>query len=304
MDPQADNNNTATAELQSGGVAFMPTVNIPDALIKALEEGQEITAAHLATTAALDQPGAVISLPEHFKLHDLEAFLPQRRRARGKMTTAYVQPFADYTTAYAGPGAVVFVNADEMSATGVLDLGTVEKPGHAGNLAVLSPKKTAAYAALCSVNGQPKSQQALAEFFEDWGVLAAMTFANEQTASITPAQALAAIRRITIESARKVDNEEKALSASRTAFESVAATSAEPIPTVISFTCQPYADLQPRNFTLRLSILTPGDKPALVLRIQNLETHIEQMGGELAGLVHDAMKGATPVLLGSYAKAG
>lgn len=305
MDPQASTDNTATAELLQPGAAIAPAVSIPDAFIKALEEGQEITAASLAVEVALsdNNPRAVAALPEHFKLHDLEPYLPQRRRARGKMTTAYVQPFADYTRSYAGPGAVVFVNAEEMAATAVLDLGTIEKPGHADNRAVLAPSKTAAHDALRRINGQPKSQQTLAEFIEDWGALALMTFANEQ-GDITHSQALAAIRRITIESARKVDNEEKALSASRTAFESVAATSADPIPTLITFTCKPYADLQPRTFAIRLSILTNDSKPQLVLRIQNLETHVEQMGQELAALVHDAIQGAMPVLLGSYAKAG
>ncbi len=298
---QPTDNNSATAELLPGA-AFSPAITIPDAFINALESGQEITAAHVAVAASLELPAAVTALPEHFKFNDLEHYLPQRRRARGTMTTAYVQPFADYTASYAGHGAVVFVDAEQMTATAVLDLGTIEKPGHTDNRAQLAPKKTAAYAALLGINGNLANQQTLAEFIEDWFTLAHMTFANEQ-GEVTPAQALAAIRRITIETARKVDNEEKALSASRTAFESVAATSAEPIPTAITFTCKPYADLQPRTFTLRLSILTNNSKPLLVLRIQNLETHVEQMGGELAHLVRTAIKGALPVLMGSYSKA-
>lgn len=205
-------------------------------------------------------------------------------------------------TSYAGLGAAAFVDASEMKAKAVLDLGTQGTPGHAENTATLAPAKTAAYMALCAINGRGQSQQSIAEFFEDWGALGAIKFFNE-AGEITAGKALAAVRRITVESARKVDSEEKQLSATRTAFESVQATSQEPLPTTTHFTCTPYPDLAPRTFALRLSILTSGSTPQLVLRIQNLETHVEEMGAELGALVSTAISGAMPVLMGSYAKA-
>lgn len=282
---------------------FAGMATVPNAFIEALKANQAITAADFAVGAAV-APGAsgFIALPDDFTTHDLEKLLPNRRRARGNMTSAYVQPFADYATSYAGPGAAVFVDASEMKAKAVLDLGTKESPGHAENIATLAPAKTAAYAALLAINGRAQSQQALAEFFEDWSGLVKLIFHNEG-GEIPAGKALAAVRRITIESARKVDSEEKQLSANRTAFESVQATSQEPLPTTTLFTCQPYPDLAERTFALRLSILTTGNTPQLVLRIQNLEAHTEAMGNELAGLVSAAIGGKLPVLLGSYAKA-
>lgn len=276
--------------------------SVPDAFIQALEDAQAITAADLAVTGALQEGPGFVALPNEFTTHDLEKLLPHRRRARGSMGTAYVAPFAQYAQAYAGPGAAVFVDAAEMKACAVLDLGTKEHPGHADNRAQLALVKTAAYAALLQINGRGQSQQQLAEFIEDWGQAAQLQF-FAASGEVPQGKALAAIRRITIESARKVESEEQQLSANRTAFESVQATSHEPLPTTIYYTTKPYADLPERMFVLRLSILTGDKSPTLVLRIQNLEAHTEAMGQELAALVFDAIGGAMPVLLGSYSKA-
>lgn len=295
---------TAAPAQERAFLTGLPMATVPNAFIEALKANQAITAADYAVGSALEpgQPGFV-ALPDNFETHDLEKLLPQRRRARGNMQTAYVKPFADYATSYAGPGAAVFVDASEMKAKAVLDLGTVERPGHADNLATLAPAKTAAYAALCAINGRPQTQQALAEFFEDWLDLGGMGFQAADGSDIPATRALAAVRRITIESARKVDSEEKQLSANRTAFESVQATSQEPLPTTTYFNCSPYPDLRSRLFALRLSILTSGNAPQLVLRIQNLEAHTEAMGVELCELVSTAISGKMPVLLGSYSKA-
>lgn len=294
----------AKAELPlESGISIGTTINVPDQFIEAMREGLTATAVHNAVKEAVLTTWGATALREDVKVHDLEHFLPSRRRARGTMQTAYVTPFAQYATAYADPGAAVFVDAEHMAATAVLDLGTKETPGHTDHRAKLQPTKTAAYQALLVINGRAQGQQQLAEFVEDWNITAQMKFFNSE-GEIQTGKALAAIRRITVENLRKVDSEEQQLSANRTAFESVKATSQEPIPTLIYYTCKPYADLAARTFVLRLSILTSDKAPSLVLRIQNLEEHVEAMGNELATLVQDAIKGAMPVLLGSYSKGG
>jgi uncharacterized protein YfdQ (DUF2303 family) len=294
MDTQE--NTTATLEPIAGGIT-----SVPDQFVEAMREGLTAQAVHEAVKDALLTTWGVTALHEDVKVHDLESYLPCRRRARATMSTAYVTPFAQYAVSYADPGAAVFVDAEHMAATAVLDLGTKEMAGHADHKAKLAPVKTAAYAALLNINGRAQTQQATAEFIEDWASVARLNFFNAE-GEITQGKALAAIRRITVEALRKVDSEEQQLSANRTAFESVKASSQEPIPTTIYYTCKPYADLEARTFVLRLSILT-NDKPSLVLRIQNLEAHTEAMGNELANLVQLAIAGAMPVLLGAYSKA-
>ncbi|MFN7155056.1 MAG: DUF2303 family protein [Acidovorax sp.] len=294
-----ETSNPATAELQAIDGRIW---SVPDQFIDAMREGLQAYAVHQNVQEAIITGTGAAALADDVKVHDLEPYLPNRRRARGTMATAYVAPFAQYATAYAEPGAAVFVDAEHMAATAVLDLGTKETPGHTDHRAKLQPSKTAPYTALLAINGRLQSQQALAEFIEDWGALARLQFFNAD-GEISNGKALAAVRRITIENLRKVDSEEQQLSANRTAFESVKASSQEPIPTTIYYTCKPYADLEERTFVLRISIITGDKAPSLVLRIQNLEAHVEEMGKELAKLVQTAISGAMPVLLGSYSKA-
>lgn len=290
------NETNATAELQAFAA---PIATVPDAFIEALKSGQEITAAATAVQSAIAHGNACVALPEDIKMRDIEEYMNMRRRPRGTMTTRFIQPFAEYAEEHAETGAVVFVNPDNMTATAVLDLGTPEQPGHADNKALLELNKTAAYAALLTIASGPRSQQDVAEFLEDW---ADNLQCYSAEGMIQPQLAIAAVRKITIESAQKVHSEEHSLSASRSAFESIKATSADPLPTTVHFNCRAYADLAERTFVLRLSILTSESKPKLTLRIQKAEAHNEEMATELAARISDAVGTTLPVLIGRYSK--
>lgn len=266
--------------------------------IEALAESAAIHQAEEAVTHAMQADGAA-ALPEHFKVHDLEGYMPTRRRARGVMTTISVGSFAEYVKRHIENGASVFVDQDAMQAVAVLNLGTPTDPGHADNRAVCKAKITAAFEALkAHANGRGMSQSIVAEFFEDWA--GELLFFKDGEA-VTPPKAIAAIRKMTIESLRKLESEEKSLSASRSTFENVQATSADPIPTTIYFNCNPYYGLGERTFVLRLSVITTGDKPAIGLRIVKMEEHEEEMAQEFAALVGKAIGAELPVLLGTYA---
>lgn len=56
-----------------------------------------------------------------------------------------------------------------MSAEIVFDMGNREQAGHAKHRAKLAMKKTAAYKALCEINGSRRSQRDFSDFLEDWG---------------------------------------------------------------------------------------------------------------------------------------
>lgn len=271
--------------------------------IDAINEGTGIYQASNAVNAAFKDK-ALVALPDRFTTHDLENYLPNRRRARGVMVTANLQDFAAYTKAHAEPGASVFVDAERMQAVAVLNLGTPDAPGHADNKAKLELKRTAAFNALlahANANGRGMTQATVAEFLEDWPE---QIQCFNETGSITVPKAIAAIRKLSIESMRKIESSEQSLSASKSAFESVQATSADPIPTTIYFQCVPYKDLAERLFVLRLGVLTGSDKPSVTLRIVKAELHNEQMAQELADLSRYALAGSCPVLLGDYSKAG
>lgn len=275
--------------------------------IETLSESKTVDSVKGAVIEAMDSGRAFVFTPEGYTRQDLEGLLPLRRRARGAMATADAAAFASYATAHAEPGATVFVDGDTMTATAVLNLGSFDKPGHCDNTATLKLVKTAAFRALESITGMARglSQQTVAEFIEDWAPM--LSFSNEN-GDIPLTKALAAIRKMSIETARKVESAEGQLSASRSAFESAAATSADPIPTVIVFRTDAYAGLLARDFGVRLSVLTGGEKPMIGLRLVNVEAHQEAMAKEFAHLVASNLKwsnetvGSLPVIIGSYAK--
>lgn len=272
--------------------------------IKELTRAEAISAAGTAMHGATETDG-LAALPNDFEIHDLEKHLPTRRRARGSMQTAVVEHFAGYVASHAEEGATVFVDKARMQAVAVLNLGKPDAPGHADNQAVLALDKTAAYIALGELMRKSTatglSQRDLAEFMEDWDPAIGCIDANGSWMSTK--KAIDAVRRITIDSARKTESAEGQLSAERSAFESVAASSAgNPLPATITFKCEPYNGLIERAFDMRLSVRT-GDatKPALslTLRLVKGEEHTEQMANELAALVKQAIEG-TPVYVGSY----
>jgi uncharacterized protein YfdQ (DUF2303 family) len=266
--------------------------------IQQLQEGMSMIAAITAIESSA-KSNNIVALPTDYELRDLEKFLPFRRRARGTMATTILASFADYSKDNAEAGAAVFIDANNMTATAVLNLGTPTEPGHADNKSKLTLDQTAAFHALVGhANGIGITQQQVAEFLEDWPEC---IVCFNDAGQITPPKAIAAIRKLTIEALRKLESSEQQLAASKSTFESIQATSADPIPTTIYFRCQPYADLQERQFVLRLGIQTSGDKPKITLRIVKLELHREEMATELKGLIDLKFVGAgIPVLLGSY----
>lgn len=268
--------------------------------ILALQEAQSIAAASAAIETC-DVTKELAALPSDFKLHNLEAYGLLRRRARGTMLTAALDAFIDYTKAHAEAGASVFIHQDDMSATAVLNLGTPSAAGQADNKSKLQLKKTAAYSELAAIaTGQSLKQATVAEFLEDWPEN--IKCFNDAGPIETP-KAIAAVRKLTIEAMRKIESTEQQLSNTRSAFESVTASSTEPLPTTIHFVCQPFADLQERCFVLRLGVQTGSDKPSITLRITKQEKHAEEMAQELAKLIEAKFDGGViPVLLGNYTR--
>lgn len=263
--------------------------------IKELSQAQAITAANEALG---DMSDSAVVVHNDFTVQDLEKYMGHRRRARGGMVTSVAEHFAAYANTHSENGAAVFVDPDNMAATAVLNLGTPEFPGHADNTATLKLRRTAPFTALLSrANGQPMKQTDAAEFIEDWAPY--IHCADSDGATVEAKHAASALRKITIEAMKRVENSEQQLGASRSAFESVQASSAEKIPTLIAFRCEPYQGLAARVFQLRLSVLAT-DKPMLVLRPIAMEKHAEEMAAELAALVSLTVGEAMPVHIGTY----
>lgn len=269
--------------------------------IKTLQTSDATKDVQAAVIAALASDAAIVALPDTFTKHDLESYLPNRRRQVGTMTTDSVADFANYSKAHKSVGASVFVRSENLKATAVLNLGTPDAPGHADNRANLEMVPTAAYNELLRITSKPLKQSEVAEFIEDWkeNILCA----DQDGQIIQVRHAVEAFRTITIEALRKMESKVEELQEESSVLDSIKASAKQKIPTRMVFTAQPYKDIKERKFELRAGILTGGPAPQITLRIIKLEDHKQQMADELAGLLREKFTDTDmPVLIGGYSK--
>ncbi len=252
----------------------------------AISQIQNMAVASLSLEAIEKSLCPAIVLPNEFKVSSLENLQEGRFRFRGEMKTTSISDFVKYSIKNAiDEGVSCFIDADEMSAKTIFNIGTIGEPGHADNTALVKLKQTAPFAALLKIDGVKHRQKELAEWLEDWRDYLMAFDADGNVLDIK--QAISAIRRITIESTRSAEHEDHDFSAKRSVLENVEARSKDVMPTAFQFTCTPYDELKERSIKLRYSVLTGGDVPVLVLRIVQLENLEEQIAQEFRNLLCD-----------------
>lgn len=238
-----------------------------------------------------NMPCPAVAKPDGLEIVSLERYQVGRYRFRGALKTTSISDFVKYSVGYADtPGVRCFIDAEDMSAKTIFNLGTIAAPGHADNSAVIGLKKTSPFSAVLSVNGHRQGQKELAEWLEDWREFLLAFDAEGNVLDIK--QAIGAVRRITIESSRSSDHEDSDFSAKRSVMENVEAKSKDIMPAAFEFKCTPYEELQERAIKLRYSILTSHDTPALILRIVQLENLEEQMAQEFRDLLASKFEGS------------
>lgn len=224
----------------------------------------------------------VAALPENFNLHALEQFMPTRNQFRGVLKTTNIEEYVKYCLNYEQEGTQCFVDATDMKASSIFDLGTQALPGHCRHKAELILKRTADYQAVLSIDGERNNQKALAEWVEDYAANL-MVFSSD--GEIIPAEtASAAIRNMKFEHKRGAESNVEDFSASQSEYESIAVRTKEefPMPAVLKFTCEPYNGLPERTFEMRMS--TIGNE-ILILRIKKLDLHIEEMAEQFKSII-------------------
>ncbi|MDE8801917.1 DUF2303 family protein [Citrobacter freundii] len=243
---------------------------------------------HLNDIHGLACPTAL--LPEGTGVESLERFSLERFRFRGAMTTTSIDDFARYSKGYASASepARCFIDADNMTASSVFNIGTLDNPGHADNVASITLKKTAPFRALLQIDGQRLKQKQIAEWLEDLSDYLLAFDADGNTMQIS--QAAQAVRRITIQQATQQDNETSDFAGKKSLMQSVEASSKDVMPVAFEFKCVPYEGLGERRFSLRNSLLT-SDEPCFVLRIIQLEAQEEEIANEFRDLLISKFEG-------------
>ncbi|MFS6936169.1 YfdQ family protein [Klebsiella oxytoca] len=237
---------------------------------------------HLNDIPGLACPTAL--LPQNTSIESLERFAVERFRFRGAMDTTSIDDFVRYSVAYAQEEekARCFIDADNMLARSIFNIGTLDNPGHADNVASIKLKKTAPFRALLAINGDHLNQKQIAEWLEDWSDYLLAFDAGGNTMTI--AQAAQAVRRVTIQQATQADHEDSDFSGKKSLMQSIEASSKEVMPVAFEFKCVPYGGLGERRFSLRNSLLKSSD-PVFVLRIVQLEAQEEAIANEFRDLL-------------------
>lgn len=237
---------------------------------------------HLNDIHGLACPTAL--LPQNTSIESLERFAFERFRFRGAMDTTSIDDFVRYSVAYAQEEekARCFIDADNMLARSIFNIGTLDNPGHADNVASIKLKKTAPFRALLATNGDQLNQKQIAEWLEDWSDYLLAFDAGGNTMTI--AQAAQAVRRVTIQQATQADHEDSDFSGKKSLMQSIEASSKEVMPVAFEFKCVPYEGLGERRFSLRNSLLKSSD-PVFVLRIVQLEAQEEAIANEFRDLL-------------------
>lgn len=250
----------------------------------AIQEVQKLAIAGLSigNIDATECPTALI--PQNAQVESLERFNTQRFRFRGALSTTSIDDFVRYSVGYAvsDTPARCFIDADNMSAHSVFNIGTLDRPGHADNVAGITLKKTAPFRALLQIDGERLKQKQIAEWLEDWsGYLLAF---DAEGGTMPISQAAQAVRRITIQQATQQDHEDGDFSGKKSLMQSIEASSKDVMPVAFEFKCVPYEGLSERAFSLRNSLLT-GDEPRFVLRIVQLEAQEEAIANEFRDML-------------------
>ncbi|MFU0882582.1 YfdQ family protein [Kluyvera cryocrescens] len=223
-------------------------------------------------------------LPENVAIESLERFDLERFRFRGSMETTSIDDFVRYSTGYSSDvtPARCFIDADNMRARSIFNIGTLVNPGHADNTASIGLKKTAPFRALLAIDGTRLSQKQIAEWLEDWKDYLLAFDADGNTMQIT--QAAQAVRRVTIQQATQSDHEDSDFSGKKSLMQSIEASSKDVMPVAFEFKCVPYEGLGERAFSLRNSLLKSGE-PCFVIRIVQLEAQEEAIANEFRDLL-------------------
>lgn len=236
-------------------------------------------------------------IPDDYSIRDMEQHLDAPIRHRLKITTQSLQGFVDLcNTEETKFTKRCFVNDKELAATTFFDMGNRDDFGHGDHHATLKLRCTAEFDNLVATcgsqrTGGPMSQQALAEWMEDWS-----DFLSVDGDAGLPG-AIAAVRNLTVDTARKAESRVEDLGSSRSTMEKISLSGRDaPPPTRLMFTCVPYYGLRQREIQLRASVSTRGDEPVFSLRIVREDELLDRLAIEFSELLQSRLEDSRVVV--------
>lgn len=108
----------------------------------AISQITELAISGVRLGAVENMPCPAVAKPEGLEIVNLEKYQNNRYRFRGSLKTTSISDFVKYCIGYSdADGVRCFINAEDMSAKTIFNLGTIAAPGHADNSAVIGLKK-------------------------------------------------------------------------------------------------------------------------------------------------------------------
>lgn len=249
----------------------------------AIEKLQESHVA-IAFTEALEFGRSAVAIPQDFKVTDLEPYMPNRLRLRGTFATHLIADFCSYIAARSSSS--VFINPENMQATALFNIGTVDNPGHCDDKASLKLQKTAAFKAFCERSSR-MDQKTAAEWMEDWrDHISAYGSGGEK---LEIAKAISAIRRIKVEASQTADHSVDDMASARSLMETVEAKSEHGLPHRLVFTCEPYHGLGEFSFQVRLGVSHSERGCTVLMQNVQMEAMSEAMADKFQDLLEERL---------------
>lgn len=227
----------------------------------------------------------VAAIPNSISIKSLEEYMPNAAFYRMNYKTNSLRDFIGYNKENDADGALCFIDDEKMQAATTFDLVVDCNPGHKKHTARVSLERTAALRALLAIVEERLSQKDASEFFEDWA--SCITVFKKDGEKLELVQAVQSLRNMTIESAKEINSQINDFSESMSSMERVEAKNKDQLPAEFYFKCTPYNGLDSREFQVRISILTGGDKPAIKFRIIQYEEVIEDMVDEFRDILEE-----------------
>ena len=240
-----------------------------------------------------------VALPNDYSIHKLEPLLPNRLRFRGQFGTHSVPDFVGYVKRHKANEVFLNADGDSLDARAFFNLVENGAPGHADWTGDLSLEMVASYKAILEANGSKISQKELIDLIEDWqDNFGAATDAGE---GIKLSKAIAAIRKVKIEAKSSTETQQQNFGASASRLDSVAASSDDGLPGILTFRTGTFHGLAERVLALRLSVSSdPNRPPSLGLRIVGLEWLREEIAREFKALLIGEIGDDATVTIGQF----
>lgn len=238
--------------------------------------------------------------PDGAQVIDLEKYQEHPARLRQVFKTERIDDFVKYVVNHAGDEyPTVYVAPTGDSAEAILDHGSSVAPEWGQHRAKLALVKTREYQALEGLCAQPRSQQDLIDYLEDWaldGLVECLVNGEPVGASA----AIAAVRRVDLKATEQATHVQDNFSASRTAIEQIEARGAAgSLPGHIKLMAPMYVGTGQRDIYARIGVRAGKDgQPAFGIRVMQLDKLVEEVAREVEQTLIDKLRDECEVFVG------